>query len=796
MWKIMTLAGQLSLDALSNGFAHYTHHRVSFVPAQHPDELEITDGFEFIHLNPAREGQMPAAVSQRGPLSAAEVATTATRKVLWRDKDILLTWNCVTKAGVGLRNMGNTCFMNAVLQCLTYTPPLANACLSKRSLRRIEEDDLLCITQQLIQNVLTQSSKRLIPHRHYNTLKKVCRSFRPGRQEDAHEYLVGLLDAMHESSLWGLKPKPSLEVAETSLIYRIFSGKMRSQVKCLSCGHASNTFEPFLHISLEINRAPTIDMALERFTSEEYLDGDNKYKCPKENTMVRAVKRMTIDRAPNVLVLQLKRFEFSRIGRKVNKKVDFPKQLDMRRYMSDSSKGPVMYQLYAVLVHWGNSMQSGHYYCYVKDPIGFWHKMDDDIVNQASEHQVLSQRAYILFYLRDVSCHSHVGHHDAKLERTGAVNQAPGHNGVTGLHRNEYHASRPSAFSREQGSLHESRHHGPNADSPARSQFGSEHRQNADRQSSHREASTSGHPEHGNEEKKSAAKHLSRSNEGPDRVHKWSRLQHERCTPFPAGQVSHGHGMPGSVQTGEFGSPTKRKFIQSSPPQNKQCSRIVEYSEREPKSHGRFEKKQGLVGDGAEEQGHVLTFANSSISSHRKAFRDSTASNMNFSQREGPSESGYSSDDESGFPKPSGTPAHAAPVIQRTSDPKDVLEYLEGHRQNNQKNDWSRSPSNQKHKRRYDELDKEYDRGKVKKVRNNESQNAQSYREAFDDFSRDVQRGRGSHNGSYNHNRPRHGWHRGRGRSRGRARGSGHSRGRGQGRGEGRGFGFNRYQHY
>lgn len=51
-----------------------------------------------------------------------------------------------------------------------------------------------------------------------------------GRQEDAHEYLVALLDAMHEASLAPLHPKPPREVAETSLIYRIFAGTSRSQV--------------------------------------------------------------------------------------------------------------------------------------------------------------------------------------------------------------------------------------------------------------------------------------------------------------------------------------------------------------------------------------------------------------------------------------------------------------------------------------------------------------------------------------------------------------------------------------
>lgn len=55
-------------------------------------------------------------------------------------------------------------------------------------------------------------------------------SFRLGRQEDAHEFLIALLDAMHEASIAGITPKPSPELAQTSFIYRIFGGRMRSQV--------------------------------------------------------------------------------------------------------------------------------------------------------------------------------------------------------------------------------------------------------------------------------------------------------------------------------------------------------------------------------------------------------------------------------------------------------------------------------------------------------------------------------------------------------------------------------------
>ena len=58
----------------------------------------------------------------------------------------------------------------------------------------------------------------------------LCCSFRKGRQEDAHEYLVALLDAMHEAQVAGVQPRPPTAVAQTSLIYSIFAGRIRSQV--------------------------------------------------------------------------------------------------------------------------------------------------------------------------------------------------------------------------------------------------------------------------------------------------------------------------------------------------------------------------------------------------------------------------------------------------------------------------------------------------------------------------------------------------------------------------------------
>lgn len=64
----------------------------------------------------------------------------------------------------------------------------------------------------------------------YDVSVYACR-FRLGRQEDSHEYLRCLLDAMHEACLKQFKPKPPPELAQTTIVNRIFGGKLRSRVR-------------------------------------------------------------------------------------------------------------------------------------------------------------------------------------------------------------------------------------------------------------------------------------------------------------------------------------------------------------------------------------------------------------------------------------------------------------------------------------------------------------------------------------------------------------------------------------
>jgi len=99
--------------------------------------------------------------------------------------------------------------------------------------------------------------------------------------------------------------------------------------------------------------------------------------CQKK---VRAYKRFLIHMPPNVLTLQLKRYVHDASGYKLNRHLNFSLQLDLHPFVTEAHDLSVMYKLYAVLVHYGITTTSGHYYCCVLAPSGRWFKINDATV--------------------------------------------------------------------------------------------------------------------------------------------------------------------------------------------------------------------------------------------------------------------------------------------------------------------------------------------------------------------------------------------------------------------------------
>ncbi|XP_030193433.1 ubiquitin carboxyl-terminal hydrolase creB-like [Gadus morhua] len=221
------------------------------------------------------------------------------------------------------------------------------------------------------------------------------------KQQDAAEYFEKML---------------SLASPEAS---QVFHGRLIHRTSCL-CGESTDEHNSFWTLNLPINNAHNgvynVQDGLKRFFSQSKLTGDNQVYCDDCGAKRDTPTECAVELYPEVLVLLLKRFEFSYYEMDYVKNdcpVDVPLDIEMPKGVS--------YELYATVDHVGD-LRGGHYTATIESPDdgGCWYDFNDSRVTPKNNfNPERSQSGYLLFYRkreRQISDSPQEDHHGSSVD--------------------------------------------------------------------------------------------------------------------------------------------------------------------------------------------------------------------------------------------------------------------------------------------------------------------------------------------------------------------------------------------
>jgi len=342
----------------------------------------------------------------------------------------------VKKGQIGLANLGNTCYLNAVLQCLRHVSDLT-LFFHKNSDDWIhktdDKDAILCKAyKDLVQGLWNGTPEEKRPvflrpagfvHHFRNSLKgtAVEHMIAP-LPHDSHEALVFLLDQLHE----GMKRKLNYQVMappdspvygaltawkdqvapQYSPIIDYFFGLMEVRVQCSGCSNTSKRYELFnmLKVGFPDFKAASLEDCIEDDFKVETID---EYSCDhckpvrKPATISRKIWRL-----PHNLIVVVRRFNMN--GTKCHAQLKAEVDQTFTKWFSPESQETskkATYAIQSIVDHHGSS-NGGHYTAQVKSPFtGLWNNYDDENVHQIMDGSkpILGQSSYVLFYRRKSS---------------------------------------------------------------------------------------------------------------------------------------------------------------------------------------------------------------------------------------------------------------------------------------------------------------------------------------------------------------------------------------------------------
>lgn len=304
----------------------------------------------------------------------------------------------------GIANIGNTCFINSIIQCLYHIKSLREYVLSEifpvknRFLEIIQlifktyNEDCTNNIKLLCELIVELSATEYVA-------ECICDL---NSHNDAGEFLNYILDKIDENSELEYEYQNitngdkhfNLTFKKKTIITNVFKIQEVTQLKCLSCGHIFplnyNNYSNI--IKLSIDDVSNIILALKQYTTTSFIDD---FKCEKCEVTSKIKSRSLLSRIPNILIIQLLRFTNG--GIKIDKVINIPLVISLNKFSHNCNNTTL--RLVSVSCHVAFSMNTGHYYSIIKKDK--WYMVNDNDINELDERialQHIFQNGYILFY--------------------------------------------------------------------------------------------------------------------------------------------------------------------------------------------------------------------------------------------------------------------------------------------------------------------------------------------------------------------------------------------------------------
>ena len=325
----------------------------------------------------------------------------------------------------GLANLGNTCYMNSALQCLSHlivfhpnNEKFFNEC------KRANKDSLLYEWFQFQRSMWSNNDKNMInPINLLRRFQKLCLEkdlyFSNFMQNDIDEFLTLFLDLLHQgvgrkvemsfnTKVEDEADKINLKSNQTwqrfyekdySYIVENFYSQLLGITSCTDCEYYTTNHDPIQVLSLEIpNESHSLYCCLDEYMTKYRLDSENTWQCDACKNHVRPFKQTRLWKTSDVLFILLKRYNRNQ---KIDKYLEYPLTLDLKDYNINYSKNKSnKYSLNGMAIHSG-SLGGGHYYAVCRNYLDEkWYEYNDTHVARVKDDKLMKYSPYLLVYRR------------------------------------------------------------------------------------------------------------------------------------------------------------------------------------------------------------------------------------------------------------------------------------------------------------------------------------------------------------------------------------------------------------